>query len=83
MAGIQVAKHLLLSIFENTTTNKFTKYKQNLQQHNIMAAPTMQQPELDTTSIPGYVIFPEQNDHASQAGAVPRSQVHPLGKFAH
>lgn len=46
-----------------------------------MAAPAMQQPELDTTSIPGYVIFPEQNDHASQAGAAPRSQVHPLGKF--
>ncbi|KAK9439622.1 peroxisomal copper amine oxidase [Metarhizium guizhouense ARSEF 977] len=47
-----------------------------------MAAPTMQQPELDTTSIPGYVIFPELDDKAPQATTGLRSQVHPLDQLS-
>ncbi|KAG6042112.1 hypothetical protein E4U41_005660 [Claviceps citrina] len=47
-----------------------------------MAAPQNMQQELDTTSIPGYVIFPEQNDIAPQAGAALRSQPHPLDQLS-
>ncbi|KAG5929888.1 hypothetical protein E4U42_004080 [Claviceps africana] len=46
-----------------------------------MAAPPMHQ-DLDTTSIPGYVIFPEQNDAAPQAGPALRSQTHPLDQLS-
>lgn len=78
MAGIQVVRHILLSTFENNTTQQYNT-RTNTRQH-IMAAPTMQQPELDTTSIPGYVIFPELDDKTPQATTGLRSQVHPLGK---
>ncbi|KAG6082181.1 hypothetical protein E4U30_000937 [Claviceps sp. LM220 group G6] len=44
-----------------------------------MAAPAIHQ-NLDTTSIPGYVIFPEQDDISPPVGIAPRVQIHPLGK---